>query len=98
MTESVGFIGLGLLGMPMAANLVDAGVALRVYNRTPSKADPLVARGAVRAATPADAIEPGGIVVSCVWDSESVAELVNESFLDRLGPGGVHVSMTTIAP
>ena len=55
MTETIGFIGLGNLGAPIAANLLAAGHALRVYNRTAAKADDLVERGAVRADRPADA-------------------------------------------
>ncbi|MEZ5581016.1 MAG: NAD(P)-binding domain-containing protein [Candidatus Competibacteraceae bacterium] len=45
MTETVGFIGLGSMGLPMARRLLDAGYALRVYNRTPGKAVELLERG-----------------------------------------------------
>ena len=99
MTEHIGFIGLGDLGAPVAGNLLDAGYGLRVYNRTPSKADALVARGAVRAARPKDATTTGGVVVTLLWDGASVEEVVrSDGFLGGLGSGGVHVSMTTIAP
>jgi 3-hydroxyisobutyrate dehydrogenase-like beta-hydroxyacid dehydrogenase len=99
MSSAIGFIGLGLLGLPAATNLLDKGHSLRVYNRTASKIDPLVARGAVRAETPADACTPGGVVVSLLWDGASVLEVVNSpGFLDRLGPGGVHLAMSTILP
>ena len=46
MADNVGFIGLGLLGLPMATNLMAAGYPLTVYNRTADKAAPLVAHGA----------------------------------------------------
>ena len=46
MSETIGFIGLGHLGLPMANNLLNAGYSLRVYNRTASKAESLVAQGA----------------------------------------------------
>jgi 3-hydroxyisobutyrate dehydrogenase-like beta-hydroxyacid dehydrogenase len=98
MSEPIGFIGLGLLGLPMATNLLDAGHALRVFNRTASKADALVARGAARAASPADAATPGGIVVTSLWDAASVEEVASDELLERLGPGGVHVSTSTILP
>ncbi|WP_174291532.1 NAD(P)-dependent oxidoreductase [Sphingomonas bacterium] len=98
MTE-IGFIGLGDLGAPIAANLLAAGYGLRVHNRTQSKADALVARGAERAARPADAVVQGGVLMTLLWDGASVEEVVgSEDFLDRLGAGGVHVSMTTMAP
>ncbi len=98
MSGSVGFIGLGLLGTPMARNLLDAGYALRVFNRTASKADDLVARGATRVDHACDVAQPGGVVVSCLWDGASVDEVVRGGLLDRLGKGGIHVSMATIAP
>ncbi len=99
MSEEIGFIGTGLLGLPMAMNLLDAGRALRVYNRTAHKAEPLWARGAERAARAADVVTPGGIVVSVLWDDASLLEVVTrDGFLERLGPGGVHLSMTTVMP
>jgi 3-hydroxyisobutyrate dehydrogenase-like beta-hydroxyacid dehydrogenase len=99
MVETIGFLGLGDLGAPVAANLLDAGYGLRVWNRTASKADALVARGAERATRPADAASPGGIVVSLLWDDASVERVVaSDDFLARLAPGGVHVSMSTITP
>ncbi|MGN7358930.1 NAD(P)-dependent oxidoreductase [Paenibacillus sp. SAF-054] len=99
MRENIGFIGLGLLGLPVATNLLQAGYALTVYNRTPEKAEPLVAQGALQAARPADAVTTGGIVVTLVWNDEAVEEIVSsEDFLDRLGPGGIHVSMSTVSP
>ncbi|WP_017815406.1 NAD(P)-binding domain-containing protein [Paenibacillus shenyangensis] len=52
MRENIGFIGLGSLGMPVAVNLLQAGYALTVYNRTPEKAQPLVAQGAQQAVRP----------------------------------------------
>jgi 3-hydroxyisobutyrate dehydrogenase-like beta-hydroxyacid dehydrogenase len=99
MPESIGFIGLGDLGRPIATNLLAAGYPLTVHNRTPGKADALVAKGATRAERPVDAVKPGGIVVSLLWDDASVESVVNsDDFLARLGPGGVHVSMSTLSP
>lgn len=97
--ESVGLIGLGALGMPVAVNLVESGVTLRVYNRTQSKAQTLAERGATVVTRPCDAIVPHGIVFSLLWSDESVDEIVSsEGFLETLGEGGVHVSMSTISP
>ena len=99
LNDTIGFLGLGLLGLPVATNLLDAGHPLRVYNRTASKADALVVRGAERAARPADAVTPGGIVVSLLWDDAALESVVtSEDFLSRLAPGGVHVSMSTVLP
>ncbi len=99
MSETIGFIGLGNLGLPMATNLLNAGYALQVYNRTASKAESLVAQGAQRVSRPVDAVTSGGIVVTLVWDGAALESVVmSESFLERLGPGGIHLSMSTISP
>ena len=98
-TEQVGFLGLGKLGAPIAQNLVAAGVRLTVWNRTPSKAEPLVRAGARLAGTPIEAIAPGGVVFTILWDDASLEEVVKSpGWLEALGPGGVHVSMTTVTP
>jgi 3-hydroxyisobutyrate dehydrogenase-like beta-hydroxyacid dehydrogenase len=99
MSETIGFIGLGHLGLPMATNLLNAGYALRVYNRTASKGDSLVARGAYLASRPADAVTTGGIIATIVWDDAALESVVmSDGFLEHLGPGGIHLSMSTVLP
>src|SRR5271166_3148725 len=99
MKETVGFIGLGSMGLSMAANLLKADFGLRVYNRTPEKARPLLEQGARLARSPADAAEPGGIVVTMVSDDRALEEVTlgPDGLLGRLGDG-VHLAMSTIAP
>jgi 3-hydroxyisobutyrate dehydrogenase-like beta-hydroxyacid dehydrogenase len=97
--ETVGFIGLGSMGLAMATNLLKAGYRLRVYNRTAEKARPLLEQGAVLARSPAEAAEPGGIVITMV-SHDGALEAVTlgvDGLLSRLGDG-VHLSMSTIAP
>ncbi|MBV8252162.1 MAG: NAD(P)-dependent oxidoreductase [Chitinophaga sp.] len=96
--QKIGFIGLGNLGLPIAANLLKAGHQLKVYNRTREKAKPLEQLGAVLVDSPADAVEKGGIVCTLVSDDAAVREIANEKFLQALGQGGIHVSMSTISP
>jgi 3-hydroxyisobutyrate dehydrogenase-like beta-hydroxyacid dehydrogenase len=100
MKETIGFVGLGGMGSAMAANLLKAGFGLRVYNRTAEKARPLVEQGAVLAASPAETVEPGGIVITMVSDDQAVEDVTigPGGLLQRLGKGGVHLSMSTIAP
>ena len=100
MSESIGFIGLGNMGQPMARNLLKASFRLRVYNRDASKAAPLVAQGAQLVSHPGEVVEPGGIVITMVANDEAVESVVlgEEGFLKRLGPGGIHLSMSTISP
>jgi 3-hydroxyisobutyrate dehydrogenase-like beta-hydroxyacid dehydrogenase len=97
--ETIGFIGLGNMGLQMAINLVKAGFRLRVYNRTAEKAQPLLERGALLARSPADAAVPGGIVVTMLTDDHALEDVTlgASGFLEGLG-GGVHLSMSTIAP
>jgi 3-hydroxyisobutyrate dehydrogenase-like beta-hydroxyacid dehydrogenase len=100
MSETLGFIGLGNMGEPMAANLLRAKYDLRVYNRTKSKAASLVQQGASFAEHPADVAEPGGIVLTMLADDRALEEIClgKPSFVERLGNGGIHVSMSTISP
>jgi 3-hydroxyisobutyrate dehydrogenase-like beta-hydroxyacid dehydrogenase len=99
MSEMIGFIGLGHLGLPLVTNLLHAGYALRVYNRTASKAQSLVAQGAQLVSRPVDAVTTGGIVATIVWDDAALESVVmSHSFLEHLGPGGVHLSMSTVLP
>lgn len=99
MNESIGFIGLGALGAPLAANLLAAHTRLTIWNRTAAKMDPLVEKGATPAGRPADAVARGGVVITILWDDASLEEVVrSEGFLEKLGAGGVHVSMTTVTP
>jgi 3-hydroxyisobutyrate dehydrogenase-like beta-hydroxyacid dehydrogenase len=97
--ETVGFIGLGGMGLAMATNLLKARYRLRVYNRTAEKARPLLEHGAVLVHSPAEAAEPGSIVVTMVSDDAALeaVSLGADGLLSRLGDG-VHLSMSTIAP
>lgn len=100
MTETIGFIGLGSMGWPMANNLLAAGFDLRIYNRTPGKAVDLIASGARAVATPVEAVVPGGIVVTMVANDAALeaVTLGVEGIASGLGSGGVHLSMSTVSP
>src|SRR5271169_3890732 len=99
MKETVGFISLGGMGLAMATNLVKAGFGMRVYNRSAEKARSLLELGARLASSPAEAVSPGGVVVTMVSDDRAVEEVTlgTKGLLERLGDG-VHLSMSTIAP
>jgi 3-hydroxyisobutyrate dehydrogenase-like beta-hydroxyacid dehydrogenase len=100
MATEIGFIGLGAMGEPIAANLLAAGYKLRVYNRTASKAEALVKAGATRVERPGDAALAGGIVITMLADDAAVEQVTlgTGGLAERLGPGGIHVSMSTVAP
>ena len=88
------------MGMPMASNLIAAGYQLTVYNRTASKAEPLLSLGAHRADRAGDVAQPGGIVVSMLADDSSLEALVagSDALAEHLAPDGIHISMTTVSP
>lgn len=94
----IGFIGLGNMGRGMAANLVNAGHTVTVYNRNAAKADPLVRQGATLARTVAEACG-GDVVMTMLPDDGAVEEVVfgEQGVLASLAPGGTHVSSSTIS-
>jgi 3-hydroxyisobutyrate dehydrogenase-like beta-hydroxyacid dehydrogenase len=98
--KKIGFIGIGMMGMPMVQNLIKAGYHLTVHNRTPEKASSLIDLGAEVKNNPLDVAEPGGIVMSCVSEDNALTAVVGENgeLAERLGRGGVHISMSTILP
>ncbi len=100
MAKSIGFIGLGRMGEPMARNLLRAGCKLRVYNRTSSKAQALASEGAEVVENLSDVINPDGIVISMVANDHALDQVVlgDKGIGDALGPGGIHISMSTVSP
>jgi 2-hydroxy-3-oxopropionate reductase len=96
----VGFIGLGIMGRPMALNLLKAGYALTVYNRTEASAEPLVAAGATLANSPRSVAEGCDVVITMVTDSEVVSDLVlgKNGVVEGAHRGMVLVDMSTISP
>src|SRR5438128_402200 len=80
------FVGLGQMGLPMAARLLDAGHDLVVWNRTPDKSDPLVGKGARLVDTPAEAARQAEAVFTMLSTPEALEEVV-------FGPGGLAEGM-----
>jgi len=94
-----GFIGIGQMGRAMVENWLALGYTVRVYNRTREKLIPLLEKGAIEAPTPADAVVPNGIVMSCVSDDPTLDQIFSDlTIFRRLGKDGIHVSMSTISP
>ena len=100
MAESVGFIGLGIMGEPMALNLVKAGYKVTVYNRTPEKAEPLKKAGAKVAATPAEAARNADYVISIVSDSAASEQVFmgKDGALQTVKAGAIVIDSATISP
>ncbi len=94
---NIAFIGLGNMGLAMAANLIKAGHQLRVYNRTRSRADEL--KGVHVAGTPGEAAEGVEIAVTMLADDHALESVVFKkgALLDSLAPNAIHISMSTIS-
>jgi 2-hydroxy-3-oxopropionate reductase len=97
---TVGFIGLGIMGGPMAANLVQAGFDVVGYNRSPQPVQRLVERGGRGAGSPAEAVRDADVVVTMVPDSPDVEALAlgEDGIYAHAEPGTLHVDMSSIRP
>ena len=101
MAEKVGFIGLGIMGRPMAKNLMDAGYELVVHNRSPEKAEELAEEGdATAAGSPREVAEACDIVITMLPDSPDVEAVVagEDGVLEGIRDGALLVDMSTISP
>ncbi|WP_322821791.1 NAD(P)-dependent oxidoreductase [Chloroflexus sp.] len=100
MSERIGFIGLGIMGRGMAANILRAGFPLTVWNRTPGRADELVAAGAQVATSPADLAARSDIVISCVSDTPDVEAVLfgPQGVIEGARAGMLVIDMSTISP
>ena len=98
--EVVGFIGLGLMGRPMAMNLLRRGYRMVVHSRSPAPVDALVAAGAERAATPADVARRAQRIVTMVPDSPDVERVLEgpDGAFPALQRGSILIDCSTIAP
>ena len=97
---SIGFVGLGAMGAPMAARLAGAGFPLTVWNRSADRAAPLVAAGARQAATPREAADGAEIVVSVLFDDAAVSAVTfgEAGLAEAMRPDAIHLSCSTISP
>jgi len=98
--KSIGFIGLGLMGKPMAKNLLQAGFNLTVHSRSRGPVDELAAHGAKAARSPREVAAASEVVITIVPDSPEVEAVVAgpDGILAGAKPGLIHIDMSTISP
>ena len=98
MADTVGFIGLGIMGRPMAENLIEAGHELVVYNRTREKAENL--DGATVAESPKEVAEQSDVIITMLPDSPQVEEVLagEDGVFEGIQKGALIVDMSTISP
>ena len=97
---NIAYLGLGIMGRGMSANLIRAGHSVTVWNRTPERCQPLVELGARQAATPAEAVAGADVIMYCLSDDRAVADLVwgEGRLIDAVSPGQIVLDMTTVHP
>jgi 2-hydroxy-3-oxopropionate reductase len=103
MAERIGFIGLGIMGRPMARNLIKAGHQLVVHSRSRGPVDELVAEAgdaAIAASSPGEVAEQAKTIITMLPDSPDVRAVVfgEHGLLEAMGPGHLLIDMSTIAP
>ena len=100
MPEQIGFIGLGVMGRPMAGHLLAAGHKLTVNNRSRAAADELIAAGAQMRNTPADVAREADIVITMLPDTPDVESVITgpDGVLEGLRAGAVLIDMSSISP
>jgi len=104
----IGLIGLGLMGRPMGMNLLKAGHRLTVWNRTASRADELVAAGAILAKTPREAAADADVLLTMVSDPPALEEVLwgaggrgigpSDAALPALKSGSIYIDSSTVSP
>lgn len=98
--RNVGFVGLGLMGAPMAINIARAGYPLAVYNRSAEKAEPLRTLGARVASSPKELAARCDVVITMLTDAAAVEQVLrgDEGLLAGGRPGEVLIDMSTVSP
>ncbi len=98
--EKVGFVGLGIMGRPMARNLMEAGYELTVYNRSRAKTDELAAEGASSAGSPRGVALGSDIVITMLPGPPQVREVVagTDGILEGIGEDSLIIDMSTSSP
>lgn len=100
MSERIGFIGLGIMGRGMVANLLKAGFTVRVWNRTAARMEDSVAAGAEAGDSPADVAAHSDIIITCVSDTPDVERVIlgEDGVIHGAKPGALVVDCSTISP
>lgn len=94
----IGFIGLGVMGQPMAGNLLAAGAELIVHNRSRAAQDALAARGAAGAGSAAEVAARAGLIITMLPDDQAVRAVVGGELLPAARPGTLLIDMSTVSP
>ncbi len=100
MTERIAFLGIGLMGAPMTANLLKAGFPVTVWNRTPAKTEPLKAQGATVAPSAAEAVRNADIIITMLTNGPAVEDVLfgRPKAADAIHKRALVIDMSSIPP
>ena len=97
--KKIGFIGIGLMGFPMAKNILKSGYELKAFNRSLAKAEALEKFGAEISKTVGELVKNSDIIITMLTDDKAVDEIMESShFLENLKPGSIVIDMSSIKP
>jgi 3-hydroxyisobutyrate dehydrogenase-like beta-hydroxyacid dehydrogenase len=100
MKQNIGFMGMGIMGVPMSASLLKAGFPVTVYNRSPERLQPLQEMGATRAATPYDLAASSDVIIAMVTGPDALQELLfgSDGAAGAFNDGKVFINMSSVSP
>jgi 2-hydroxy-3-oxopropionate reductase len=99
MINKISFIGIGLMGLPMAKNILKSGLNLKVFNRTQNKAEPLKEFGAEITTSIDDVVKESDVVITMLTDDGAINDVMESSnFLENLKSGTTVIDMSSVKP
>ena len=97
--KKIGFIGIGLMGLPMAKNILKSGYKLIAFNRSPKKADLLKEFGAEIAKSLGELVNNSDVIITMLTDDKAVDEVMNnQNFVENLKSGKILIDMSSVKP
>ena len=99
MSKKIGFIGIGLMGLPMAKNILKSGYNLKVFNRSKNKAKVLKEFGAVITTSIGEVVKDSDVVITMLTDDMAINEVMGSpNFLENLKSGTIVIDMSSVKP
>ncbi|MEW5797593.1 MAG: NAD(P)-dependent oxidoreductase [Bacteroidota bacterium] len=97
MKQTIGFIGIGLMGAPMAMRLIDAGYTVHIFNRTKEKCAPLVRKGAILETSPAEVAARTDVIITMLTNDEALRSTATQ-IESTLRKESLHIDCSTVSP
>lgn len=95
---TLGFIGIGLMGLPLSLRLLEAGFSLNAWNRTPEKLQPLIAAGAKACTSIAEVVTSSDVIILCLADTATVESIVRNAIAPNGTTGKLLIDLSSIHP